>query len=1001
MNSVPENQSPRPPSEIAEDLARVTEELTLLSEAPSSSTDLIPVTEVGPDEMKKDLAKRHSTLQRAAARARALQKELEQSLQDQIRAANAALAPLQIEIDRLREGIWAVSLYTGRDEEVVLIQDGTPAPANTPLTIRQMVLAMDEETAAFAGKGGIDFRNFDLIDEWLTDPQNLAQVAPWPKCIVVFRARRSEKDYGDPFINEALNEDNMRSHWLLKNGDRLYRMTTDLDVGNRLIPRRDEFVSLFRETQRNRETGEEETVDLIPGSSSWARAEKAQDRLHRHYMRCALVIQGLLDRTPLFQPFVDDAPFSVLHPEAYERGLVEIVSDDETNLLGVGRKPFYEWLRDLNATLRPGMRVIGDFSTDAFSYTNEFETDRWRRHTRLTPRNAEIPPSNVIHRLNAWKTDRGEKGLVFSYARTREDFIREKNGDYAVRAPKNRATCIIYPHDRFILPFDLVTISEMEGYLSSRTERHAYDDMMPLLRVAIEAKKVELAEEAPFRQLLIGAVAKEYNLDIDDALAAFVDSAVSEWKLANRWHRPLVSSATSPDGADKDTEAKAVRYVISSYAQQRAAGDEDQALRRLLEHDPEIIYVGRARTGKYVAFAPTTRGFAKEAAPANAFVTEYNIAGTTGTGAISKKTWQLPGSRSAKLRTIYAAPLWAKWDLNATKTTHLTDHDLNALALQAIEAANAVVTKSQFKDTELMAVTYDHDNATFEAWYTPVSSSGTSSRNLGTYHVADVPLVRIRWKRRSSTNFELSPQTRTQTTSWNSTEALPWRPVWDGVSRHRAPIVVITPALANSTATRLSVEAQNNASSVLYSAVRAALSQIENQWVTNAQAAAHSRFAEDFADEDLWQDHLKSLKLQYPYRSFKKGRICSDDIEKAFFTLVTKGHLLLGTLTELVTASKLRDITDKEIPADIKDIFIDSPVPSPKPPSVTEPSPDGQDSEDADDDFTEEFSLTDAEDDFEAADTAAAEESDEPEEDTQSDEPDEYVLILPGEDYLR
>jgi hypothetical protein len=789
-----------------------------------------------------------------------------------------------------------------------------------------MALAMDEETSSKAGQGGIDFRDLNLIDEWLNDPTNLAQVAPWQKCIVVFRARRTEKEYGDPFVDAALNEENFRSHWLLRNGERLYRMTTALDVGNRLTPRRLEFIALFNETKRNHVTGEMETISLSPGSAAWARAEEAQDTLHRHYMRCALVIQGLLDRTPIFQPFADATPPSVLRPEDYDNGLVQIVSDDETNLLGVGRKPFYEWLRDLNATLRPGMRIIGDFNTTTFRNTNDYEKQRWQKHSRLTPATSEIPPSNVIHQLKQWRTDRGERGLVFSYDRTREDFIREPDGGYTLRAPKTKATCIVYPDDRFILPFDLITIPEMQGYLDARTERHAYEVMMPLLRAAIAAKLVEQEEEAPFKDLLTGALAKEYDVDIDDSLREFVDQAVSGWKLANRWHRPLVSSAFAPDGADPSTEAKAVRYVLASYGQRRATGDETATLQRLLELDPTIIYVGRSRTGKYVAFAPTERSYEPDATPDNAFVTEYSISGSSGTGAVSTKTWQLPGTRTSKLRTLHATARWEKWDLQATKSTHLTDPQIKDLAQRFADLAQAKV-KPEYPKAELMAITYDHQNATFEAWFTPHINTKSGSR-LGTkYHTTETPFCRGTWKRKPDNNYEIRLSfSRSYTRDWSDSDAVPWGPVWDGLSRHRAPIMSIKSALAAATHVRAASAAASAAEDAKYSAVRVALDQIEKTWTANATHTAHERYVEDFGDEELWEDYLRTLNLAYPYRSSKSTRLNHGDLESALYYLVESGVELRGTLSSLVAMSQ-RSI---EVPADLADIFIDSPVPKPR-----------------------------------------------------------------------
>jgi hypothetical protein len=64
--SMPNNPRHRSAAEISKDLALATEQLVALSETPSSSTELVDASGLGADELKKDLAKRHATLSKAA-----------------------------------------------------------------------------------------------------------------------------------------------------------------------------------------------------------------------------------------------------------------------------------------------------------------------------------------------------------------------------------------------------------------------------------------------------------------------------------------------------------------------------------------------------------------------------------------------------------------------------------------------------------------------------------------------------------------------------------------------------------------------------------------------------------------------------------------------------------------------------------------------------------------------------------------------------------------------
>jgi len=452
------------------DLARVSAQaLDLVEAGQSPPGDLVvPGGEVPAVAQRATLATARAAAMHKANEVRVLQERLRAEIDHQMRAMrhemDTVLAPLQARIAQFEEGIWTANLYSGRDEEITSLLDGDPAPAEEPLVIRQAVLSMDEETAAFPESEGIDYRNVDVFDEWITVPEHLARVLPEPRGVVVLMPRARGRDYGDPWANVRGVEENTASYWLIRNGGRLWRMRTDIHVGTRLVPAADEFTRLFRARDH---TGS--WNDLVPGTPGWAHAEKAQDAQQRHFMRIALVLQGLVDRTTVWHP-LPPAGLNLLHPATYAQGRAVLRTDAEA-LLTTGREPFHAWLKRLNAQLRPGMRIVGAFDTDAFTRAGGegrdgatyFPNERIRPYPRSYNPSAhdatERPLSHAIHRLQEWTTCMGERGLAFHYPRTQEKWMRDEWGREELRAPRTRATAIIIPgQDTFVLPFDLVTV---------------------------------------------------------------------------------------------------------------------------------------------------------------------------------------------------------------------------------------------------------------------------------------------------------------------------------------------------------------------------------------------------------------------------------------------------------------------------------------------------------------------------------------------------------------
>ncbi|KQP63057.1 hypothetical protein ASF47_18775 [Nocardioides sp. Leaf285] len=675
----------------------------------------------------------------------AKKRALEADLAEQLAAMRAQMEPLEEQIRQLSEASWTINLYLGRDEQIVALRDNQnlqPAGADAPLTLRQAVLSMDEETAAYAEQGGIDARHLEAFDAWIAEPANLDRVLPEQRGVVALVPRAKGRDYQDPWMNEAMRKENAWTYFLLRNGERVWRMKTDFVVGKRLIPATDEFTGLFTNTRWDPVAREHRTEPLTPGTPEWDAADKRQGARERHFMRMALILQGLVDRTTCFAPLPPHG-LNLLDQRTYDDGHAVLVRDAEA-VLTDGRPDFYTWLASKTADLRVGMRVLGAFNTDTFRTSGgEYRhNDReWSPHDRITPRprsywaTAEKPTSGVLYRLESKKTDRGVTGFVFKFEQSKR-WIDDNLGRGEYRTPKTRATCLVAPGDRFILPFDLVTVEECRYYLDARSQRAAYEEMFPLLRATIAAKEAEVAQEAPFRRLLATALSQaDPTIDATDPDLAqahrVLDPLVDWWKFTNKHHRALTGQPEHEAKAIRDIVAEHRRRTATAATQSGDAAAEAAMVARLLDPaqggDPAMLVIARKRDGSYLAFAPQPRTYpagtvghpatnrpqpasptdAERAANAalhpvrrrdaddldnlrmipaavadNVYAVEYTA---TKTGrSVKSRTWVQPGSRLDNARILHTSDDWERFDLHADPNEHLTDPEIDAVLAEIV-----------------------------------------------------------------------------------------------------------------------------------------------------------------------------------------------------------------------------------------------------------------------------------------------------------------------------
>ena len=279
----------------------------------------------------------------------------------------------------VHDRIFTIELYCGILEEVVRIAEGEPAPVNTKIAIRQQMLFMDEETLFDYESGGMDFNSIEKFDAWVVKPENLNRILPEKRGIVAFRVRRERKDYGEAtdlptaWAHASWAQANKQTYLLLRNGDNVYRIASELDFTPRLIPKINEIGKEQFTKIDTRWVWDEDTPEKKWGTHRAVKTERivtpddidfdnhvAQlQSLLKHYNRIVILIQGLLDRSMVFHPHV---PINLMNQMDMEQW-IDLIRDEE-RALPSNMVNWEDYQKQLNSTLCKGKWVYVDPSYD-------------------------------------------------------------------------------------------------------------------------------------------------------------------------------------------------------------------------------------------------------------------------------------------------------------------------------------------------------------------------------------------------------------------------------------------------------------------------------------------------------------------------------------------------------------------------------------------------------------------------------------------------------------
>ena len=344
----------------------------------------------------------------------ALFKKIASANEGMARWMSAKVIPLKAEaekmqgvIEKIEDRVFNVELYAGLTERVVVCQDGEPAHLGEPIRLLQRRHYMDEESLVRYKAGGMEYQDIKDFDRWICQPENRDRLLPFPRCVVAFQVRRNTKWRSIARISDYIQmfdlEDADKTTFLyIRNGDQVFRLSTKIEFGPQLFPdirqlhpndkiyakmwgsqkvdkiiSEGEYLEMVKEWEEAEQERKEKYKNApkedrflyqFPTHSEWREYRPfehsnvyyddinadVQGKLKRHN-RIALVLQGLLDRSPVFHPH---PPWQIWTEAGFQQAF-ELLYDDSHALVSGPPPDFEAYRKRLNQSLKVGSVTIG------------------------------------------------------------------------------------------------------------------------------------------------------------------------------------------------------------------------------------------------------------------------------------------------------------------------------------------------------------------------------------------------------------------------------------------------------------------------------------------------------------------------------------------------------------------------------------------------------------------------------------------------------------------
>ncbi|WP_454727738.1 MULTISPECIES: hypothetical protein [Cupriavidus] len=420
----------------------------------------------------------------------------------------------------LMKGIASLDLYTGKGVEVHVIAKGESAPRDEKLHLRQAKLFADCEFAAWADvHADWDYSSLPDFDRALqSNPDLRDQILPKPRMVVAMATRRKAADYERLSAYEAARRDvqNKVTFLLVRDGENIYRIYSGEPTHEgtpRLFPSKAEIDDVF--------TGFDGSA-LTFRDLEFTTAVEDHDRLALHYKRLLILMCGLDHRLQLFGQFYDPAEaLQFLSLVFQQRHFVFLADDEPGTLIGTARPDVQTFIKQRNAQLRSGSRVLCYFpdllDVETAPACMRRDGDYTRRYAQPMEKSAELVAYKDGHELCV---DVPVERITGSDARFNARISLTKA--HPERGGESGVICL-----------DGVKAEMLEWYVCNRQARIGYISYIRLFKQAAARLRIEEAVEAPARAYLRETIA---NAQITETanIDGVMDASIVAWRCAQR-----------------------------------------------------------------------------------------------------------------------------------------------------------------------------------------------------------------------------------------------------------------------------------------------------------------------------------------------------------------------------------------------------------------------------------------------------------------------------------
>lgn len=552
---------------------------------------------------------------------------------------NRSVEVLNKEIKKIQKLVYTLEIYLGVHENIIQIQEGTPAVADEPIKLMQAVKYMDEEFGD-PHNGGLDYNSISEFNDWLIQTKNYKKVAPFEKCVVIMQPRRFKYTIS-PENRWYNHEANKQVYVLIRNGENIYSIwTKNIEMTDRLFPLRSELQQFMDDYGKLKEDSEKENHDY-----ELRNIEKRMNEIDESiflYKRNFILLQGVITRTQIFAPI--DPNLNVLDVNTHGKNL-EFVYDDELKLPD-GRMRFSKWVLYNNQNLTKGSRIYLDTprgdSEDHKSrftiwWTNKYSAPEMpksgvytlKEHIEETFNNKIFEISGAEYLKQKKEEDKKRDAIIdenIKKGRTNNETVHPKyklvddrkpigetvevyindegNWDYVKEkivkttlkitynnGGKTYLSYLIYPNrDTFILNYDSLALDDIDFYISNSVDRQHYLSMLPILWGIRKDLIEEQKQEDNFAMMLESKVKAEDKRFAELNLGGIIKDSIRWWKdeVVKVWKRPITKDNIK---ALRMIEQEVRRRIRDEFKLKIDTGVDNRKLTQICKIDNETFLI--------------------------------------------------------------------------------------------------------------------------------------------------------------------------------------------------------------------------------------------------------------------------------------------------------------------------------------------------------------------------------------------------------------------------